>query len=187
MRPLQSIGMGLVIVALHAAFGGYDALADPVGWVLVLMGVRDLPADLDRRSALFWLAGLAGAISIPLWIPGVADALNDADPSLLWAANLPQLGFGGLLAHSLARRAADAGEAGSAAWLRLVVTGFVAAALLPILVFGGGVDALEVPTYVGASVLLLAFVWLLFSYSARPWATTEDATRAAPPMEERPS
>ena len=43
MRPLQSIAMGLVIVALHAEFGGFDALPDPLGWVLVLLG-RPRPA-----------------------------------------------------------------------------------------------------------------------------------------------
>ena len=107
MRPLQSIAMGLVIVALHAEFGGFDALADPLGWVLVLLGVRDLPVDLESRRTLLGLAALAGAVSIPLWIPGVSDALYDTDPALLWAVNLPQLGFGGLLAHVLARRAAD--------------------------------------------------------------------------------
>ena len=107
--------------------------------------------DLESRRTLLGLAALAGAVSIPLWIPGVSDALYDTDPALLWAVNLPQLGFGGLLAHVLARRAADTEDTRAAAWLRVAVTGFVVVALLPILVWGAGVDALEVPAYVGAT------------------------------------
>ena len=53
MRPLQSIAMGLVIIALRAEFGGYDALADPLGWLLVLLGVRTLPVEPERRRTLF--------------------------------------------------------------------------------------------------------------------------------------
>ena len=40
MKPLQSVAMGLVIVVLVARYGEYDALADPLGWLLVLWGVR---------------------------------------------------------------------------------------------------------------------------------------------------
>ena len=50
MRPLQSIAIGLVIIALRAEFGGYDALADPVGWLLVLLGVRSLPVEPDAAD-----------------------------------------------------------------------------------------------------------------------------------------
>ena len=180
--------MGLVIIALRAEFGGYDALADPVGWLLVLLGVRGLPGGPRpaHGPARGWPPSPA-SVSVPLWIPGVSDALEDTDPSLLWAVNLPQLGV---------RRAAlptawSAGPptpgttgAGGLAAVPAVV-GFVAVALLPVLVFGAGVDALEVPTYVAARrVLLLALIWPAVR-AGRPgrWATRplEDATRAAPP------
>ncbi len=36
MRPLGPVARGLLIVVLVARFGGYDALADPLGWLLVL-------------------------------------------------------------------------------------------------------------------------------------------------------
>jgi hypothetical protein len=181
MRPLQSIAMGLVIVALHATFGGFDALPDPLGWLLVLLGVRALPAELESKRTLLGLAALAGAVSIPLWIPAVSDALYDTDPSLLWAVNLPQLGFGGLLAHVLARRAADAEDTRAAAWLRVEVTGFVVVTLLPILVWGAGVDALAASAYVAASLVLLALIWMLFSWSSRPWAGADRPTGAIAP------
>ena len=188
MRPLQSIAIGLVIIALRAEFGGYDALVDPVGWLLVLLGIRSLPVAPERRRSLFAVAAVAGVVSVPLWIPGVSDAIEDVHASLLWVANLPQLGFAALLCHCLVGRAAEAGDNRAAAWLKFLRVGFVAVALLPVLVFGAGVDALEVPTYLLATVLLLTLIFLLFAWSPRPWATGPE-TRRGPslPQEERPS
>lgn len=169
MRPLQSIAMGLVVIAVHAPVGGFDALPDPLGWVLVLLGVHGLPADLRHRSALVRLALLAGAVSVPLWVPAVSDLLGDTHESLAWAANLPQLGFVAVLCHALADRAGAAGDGGAVAWARLALAGFVVAAVLPVLVFGAGLDGLEEPAYVGASLSLVLLVVLLFAWSARPW------------------
>ncbi|HSP60962.1 MAG TPA: hypothetical protein VLO09_07865, partial [Ornithinimicrobium sp.] len=117
MRPLQSIAMGLVVIVLDT-LGRVDALPDPLGWVLVLLGVRGLPRDLPHRRPLLVLALLAGTVSVPLWMPGLADRLYDTHPSLLWAANLPQLGFAGVLCLGLAKRAAAAGDTPAAAWAR---------------------------------------------------------------------
>ena len=172
MRPLQSIAMGLVIIVLDT-MSAYDVLPDPVGWVLVVLGVRGLPRDLLRRRILATLTLLAGVVSLALWIPGVADDLYDTHPSLLWAANLPQLGFAGLLCFILVRRAAAAGDAGAAAWARTTLTGVVVVALLPILVFGASIRSLEVPAYLGASLVLLLLIWLLFSWSSRPWIAVD--------------
>lgn len=169
MRPLQSIAMGLVVIGLRAAFAGYDALPDPAGWVLVLLGVRGLPDDLPQRRDLTLLAVLAGVVSVPLWVPEVSDRLYDTHASLGWAANLPQLGFVILLCLVLARRAAADGDTGAAAWARTALTGFVVAGLLPVLVFGAGLASLEVASYVGATLALLLLIWLLFSWSSRPW------------------
>ena len=172
MRPLQSIAMGLVIIVLDT-LGTYDALPDPVGWVLVALGVRRLPRDLPHRTLLAMLTLLAGVVSVALWIPGVADDLHDTHPSLLWAANLPQLGFAGLLCFVLARRATAAGDAAAAAWSRTTLTGVAVVAVLPVLVFGAGISSLEVPAYLGASLVLLLLIWLLFSWSSRPWIAAD--------------
>lgn len=169
MRPLQSVAMGLVVIVLTAPLGGYDALPDPAGWVLVLLGVRGLPADLERRRTVLGLAGLALTVSVPLWVPGVGDALYDVHPSLGWAVNLPQLGFGTLLCVVLARRAAAAGDRGAAAWGRTTATGFLAAAVLPVLVLGGGLDGLGPVAFTIATLALILLVWLLFAWSGRPW------------------
>jgi uncharacterized membrane protein HdeD (DUF308 family) len=171
MRPLQSIAMGLVIVALRAPLaGGYDALPDPLGWLLVIVGVRGLPADLSRRGEVLTLAWLATAVSVPLWFPAVTDAAYATHPSLGWALNLPQLGFAALLCHSLATGAVAAEDRKAASWLRTAMAGFVAAAVLPVVVFGAGVGSLELTAYVGATLVLITLIWLLFAYSGRPWA-----------------
>lgn len=180
MRPLQSIAMGLVVIVLDT-LGRVDALPDPLGWVLVLLGVRGLPRDLPHRGPLLVLALLAGAVSIPLWLPGLADRLYDTHPSLLWAANLPQLGFAGVLCLGLAKQAATAGDTSAAAWARTTLTGVAVVAVLPVLVFGGGVASLEVPAYLGASLVLLLLIWLLFTWSARPWVLGTEGTQVAGP------
>jgi hypothetical protein len=170
MRPLQSIAMGLVVIGLNAQLpGGYDALPDPLGWLLVLAGVAGLDPHLAHRTALLGLAALAALVSVPLWLPQLDQRLHDIDPSLPWAANLPQLGFTILLCHTTAVAAKEGGDRRAAAWLRTAATAFAVVAVLPVLVFGAGMDSLEVPSYVLASFALVLLVWLLFSYAARPW------------------
>lgn len=189
MRPLQSIAMGLVIVALNAPVaGGYDALPDPLGWLLVVVGVRALPAEVPRRDTVVTLAWVATAVSVPLWFPGFSEAAYAVHPSLGWALNLPQLGFAAMLCHSLAGSARAAEDHRAGAWLRTAMVGFLAAAVLPVVVFGAGVGSLETMSYVGAAVVLIVLIWLLFSYSARHWAGAQETRRGPhPPKEERPS
>ena len=170
MRPLQSIAMGLVIVALNATFQGYDALPDPLGWVLVLHGTTRLPPDLVRRGVVRALAVLALLVSVPLWFPAVADGLTDLDPAIGWALTLPQVGFLVVLADSLGRAAEEAGDLRARAWCRTLSVVFLVVGVLPVLIFGGGLDDLVVPAGTIAVLSLVALVWLLFSWSARPWA-----------------
>ena len=174
MRPLQSVAMGLVIVLLAPRFAGYDALPDYLGWVLVLLGVAGLPPDVERRPVLLALAALSLVVAVPLWWPGTSDALYDVHPSLGWAANLPQLGFAALLSLVLARRGAAAGDGRAGAWGRTAATCFVVAAALPVLVFGGEVEGLEVPAYLFATVALIVLICLLFAWSGRPWVQRRD-------------
>jgi hypothetical protein len=169
MKPLQSVAMGLVIVVLSARFGGYDALPDPVGWVLAFLGVRSLPGDLAQRTSLLGLAALAGVVAAVVWAPVVTDDLYDADASLAWAANLPQLLFSVLLCHVLAARAAEGGDVKAARWLGVLRSGFVVVAVLPVLVFGGGLESFELTSYLAATLAALALIWLLFAYASRPW------------------
>ncbi|QZY29129.1 hypothetical protein [Nocardioides coralli] len=178
MRGLQAIGMGLVLVALRV--GEPDLLPDPVGWLLVLVGVRRLPRDLPRRTGLLVLGSLALAVSVPLWVPSLADHVLTAHPSLQWALNLPQLGFVLVLAASLGRRAGEAGDRGARSWWLVVAAGTAAAAVLPVLVHGGGVDALGTPSIVLAGVVLLTTIALAFTHAGRPWIRSETTDAAGP-------
>lgn len=168
MKPLQPIALGLAIVMLVARVGGWDVLADPAGWLLVLLGVRDLA--VERRGALLTTAAVCLVVSAVLWSPDVLGWLDDRHESLAWAANLPQVVFAGLLAHELSRSARAQADTAAAAWLRIVLVSTVVVAALPVVVFGAGVASLEPAAYVIASLSLLTLVVLLVTYSGRPWA-----------------
>ena len=170
MKPLQSIAMGLVIIVLSARVQEYDVLADPVGWVLVAVGVAGLPARGGQRTRLLGLAALAGTVSAMLWFPAVTDDLYDTDASLVWTANLPQVVFTALLCHALARAATEDGDVKAGRWLRISRTAVVLVGLLPVLVFGAGWSSFEDTTYVAAGLVAVLVIWLLFAYGSRPWA-----------------
>ena len=172
MKPLQSVAMGLLVVALTARVHGYDALPDAAGWVLVLLGIHRL--ELSR--VLHGLATTALVVSVVLWWPPAQGALGDLHPSLWWAATLPQLATCALLARELAGRATVAGDGGAAAWLRTATVLVGAAAVAPVLAFSAAAsdDALAAVYAAAAGVVLLLIV-LLFSYASRTWASERDA------------
>lgn len=172
--------MGLLVVALAARVEGYDLVADPLGWLLVLRGVHGLPRTLPWRDTVVFLAGLALAVSVTLWFPALVDGLADADDSLLWAANLPQIAFVAALCAALARVTTDAGDRTAASWLRTGCTLTVAAGLFPIVVYTVEPDLL-VPLLLLATVALVLVIVLLFRYASRPWALSEvDQTAPRP-------
>jgi hypothetical protein len=168
VKPLQAVGMGLVIVLLTAPVHGFDLLPDPLGWLLALTGLRVLA--VPQRRALLGLAWVAFAVSCVLWVPTVPTHLDDVDPSLTWSANLPQLATTILLAHALAQRALLAEDSSARRWLLTARSLLVAVTVLPVIVFGGGLEGLVGATYGAASLALLLLVWLLFAYAGRAWA-----------------
>lgn len=170
MKPLQSAAMGFIFIALFALFNGYDAYADPVGWVLVLLGLRRLPAATPLRFAALYAGVVALAVSVPLWFKAPRAALADLDPSLAWAADLPAFACAALLCHGLAQAATAAGDPGPARWLSTIRTVLVVVAVVPVLVFGADLEALAGPATAAAQLAYLGLIWLLFSSSGRAWA-----------------
>ena len=167
MKPLQSVAMGLVIVVLVARFGGYDALADPVGWVLVIAGVRRLP----QSRSVVTVAVLALMVSVALWFPGVSHRLAGVHPALRWALDLPQLGFAVVLCRLLAELAGEAGDRTAVAWLRTGLVLTLLAALAPVVAFAARADqAALASVYAAAAGVLLLLIVLFFGYSGRAWA-----------------
>jgi hypothetical protein len=163
--------MGLVIVFLSARFAGYDALPDPVGWGLVLAGVWPLRDRLPQGDYLLALAGLAGVLSVPLVLPSIDERLA---PSGQWGLSVPQTAFCLLLCASLATLSERAGEreAGRFAMLR---TAYVAVLAGPVLVYGGGVDALATPVAVLSVLCNVALVYYTFKVSRRAYGRTADS------------
>lgn len=168
MIPLQPIALGLVVVALVVDARGWDLLPDPLGWGLVLLGTRSLP--VRRRGTLLATAGLALAASAALWPAGVAERVADTDASLSWALSLPQLAYLVLLADGLRYAARQAGIAGRSAWFATAETLAVAAAVLPVLVFGAGLDALGGTAALAAALTLVLMVVLALASARSGWA-----------------
>ena len=176
MSPLQKIAMGMVIVIGSALFPAdptpswqrYDALPDPLGWLLVLLGIF----ALSRADAAFassrWLAGLAAAVSVPAWFPQVHHRL---DPSGEWFVSLPQLVFCLLLAREIGLAAPRQQPPDSFVAKRfgLLVWGFAVIAVLPVVTLGGDVPELANTTVLLSTLVNVAFVYLLFRVHRREW------------------
>jgi hypothetical protein len=173
VKPLQAVAMGLVIVLLTVPVHRYDVLADPFGWLLVLVGLASLP--VPQRGTLRRLGVISLVVSAVVWVPAVRDALNVTDLALAWAAGLPELATVIVLAHALAQAAWGAGDSRARRWLLTARTLLVVTALLPAVVLGGGFDSWDSALGVVGSLSLLLLIVLLFRYSARPWARPADA------------
>lgn len=166
MKALQSIAIGLVIVVLVARFGSYDALADPVGWLLVLWGVRRIAGN----TALLALAVGSLVVAAVVWFPATQQLLEEVDPSLRWAVNLPQVLFCIELCRRLADLAGDSGDRRARAWLRTTLVLNVLLAVAPVLVFAAGADDLLASVYAAAGGVVLLLIVLLFVHANAAWA-----------------
>jgi hypothetical protein len=174
VTPLQKVAMGLVIVFLTASFGGYDALADPLGWLLVIAGLlplRDRWPEGSHGPRTVLLAGLAAAVSVPEFFPVVQEQLV---PSGRWALSLPQTLFCVVLCTALAALVPGEPEARRLGHLR---TAFLAVAVGPVLVYGGGVEELTAPVTLVFWVANVYLVWLTFRLAGRLDRTPETTTR----------
>lgn len=160
--------MGLVVVILTASVNGYDLIADPVGWVLVIVGLSSLP--VSQRGTLQGLATVSLVVSVPVWVPSARADLNLTDSSLAWAASIPEILTVVLLAHALGEVAGSAGDRSARSWLLTVRLLLAVDLLLPPVVLGGGMRTLLLVTAVFSNLSLLLLVVLLFRYSGRPWA-----------------
>ncbi len=139
--------MGMVIVILSAPFPAnatptweqYDALPDPLGWLLVILGMVALARVDDSFSTSRWLAVLAGVVSVPMWFPQLHHQLDDSGD---WFASLPQLAFCLVLAREIGLLGATQTPADGYVAKRfgLLVWGFGVLAVLPVLTLGGGLD-----------------------------------------------
>jgi len=173
VTALQKVAIGLVIVAVTASFGHWDALPDPVGWGFVVAGLLALRGRISGVGSLVGAAAVAGAAALVVYPPVVHDGLA---PVAQWALSLPQTVFCLVLCHALAPYAGD--QAGQLRGLRWA---FAVIALLPAVVLGGGVAQLALPTVGLAFLSLLYLIVVLFVLARRaPFAGPREAPGAAP-------
>jgi hypothetical protein len=159
MGSLQTVAMGLVVVFLDVGSSGWDWIADPVGWALVLLGLAPLKDVVPTARGLAVSAAVCLAISVLTYPPESVDTL---DESFGWLFSLPTILFCYLLCDAL-REVAEAPYARRLGWLRVV---FVVVGLLPVLVYGAEWDWLTVPTAVLAVLANLTLVMTLWSAGA---------------------
>ncbi len=176
MSPLQKIAMGMVIVIGSALFppnpspswAQYDALPDPIGWLLVVLGMVALAKADDTFVTSRWLAIVAGAVSVPMWIPQLHHHL---DASGEWFASLPQIVFCLVLSREIgllgARQKPPDGYV--AKRFGLLVWGFAVIGVLPVLTLGGGLTGLENTTLLVSTLVNVVFVYVLFRVHRREW------------------
>jgi len=154
MTALQQVAMGLVIALVDAIIGGYDAVPDVLGWLLVCLGLHGLRGRVSV-STLLPLAVLAGLVSLATLRPSLLEGLPE---STGWLLSLPQIAFSFLLCTELA----PVVGAPLTVRLRGLRWAFVVLAVGPVLLYGGGVDVALVPLAVLSVAANVYLVYLLF-------------------------
>jgi hypothetical protein len=152
---VQTVAMGLLIVILDVPPTGWDWVADPFGWVLVLLGLSAVREEVPNHRGLSITAWLCLAVSVVIYPPGSVVAVDD---SLGWVFSVPTVVWCFLVCDAL-RHVAAGGRRTTLLWLR---NAFVVVLVLPLLVYLAGLEWLTVPTAVlavGANVALLYLLW----------------------------
>jgi hypothetical protein len=189
VSPLQKIAMGLVVIFIPADFriAGhvYDALPDPLGWILVISGLTTLRRVIDVDVA-YWFAWVALLVSIPLWIPQLADQLPSIPgrlttpaelseatkaASIAWALSLPQSVMSLLLARRIGETAVvqEPRDVFVAGRFGVVTWSLAAIIVLPPIAYGGDVANLIRPTLLGIGLVNVVLIYYLFRVHRRVW------------------
>jgi len=155
VTSVQTIAMGLLIIVLDVPATGWDWIADPLGWVLVLLGLSAIREVVPNHRGLAITAWVCLAVSVIIYPP---DSVATLDDSLGWVFSLPTVVWCFLMTDSL-HDVAEGGRRTTLLWLRHV---FVLVGVLPLLVYLAGLDWLTVPTAVvavAANITLLSLLW----------------------------
>ena len=172
MTPLQKIAMGLVITLVDSEVRGFDGVPDVLGWVLVVLGVRGLRGRVGLGT-LLPLSLVATGVSLALVHRSFTEGLPE---STGWLLSLPQIAFSFVLCREVAVLVTQAPPVGRAAVrragdqiagrYRVLSWVFVATAAGPVLLYGGGVDAVLTPLAVLSVFSNVYLVYLLFRTSS---------------------
>jgi hypothetical protein len=156
VKQLQTVALGLIVVFLDV--GTPDWVADPLGWILVLIG---LAAVRERLADYAWLRATAWvclALAVVTWPP---DSVPYLDDTIGWLFSLPTLAFCFLLADSLY----DVTEPGLAQRFRVLCWLYALVTVLPLLWLLAGWEWLATPTTVLTILVNVVLVISLFAAS----------------------
>lgn len=157
MESLRVVAVGLAVVWLDLPPQGRDLLADPLGWLLVILGLSNLARErVDGLTGLRVVAWPCVAVSALAWSP---ESVLRIDPVLEWLVSLPALAFCYLLVDGLLDGAPDA----ALGRLRLLRAGVAAVALAPLLEYVAEWTWVAAPTDVIRFATLGGLVVVLWS------------------------
>ncbi|GGO88737.1 hypothetical protein GCM10011584_16460 [Nocardioides phosphati] len=168
IRPMVLIGLGLLIDLVDPALNGWDLLPDWAGWILVLIGTAVFARQLPSRGLMLTAAAGALVLSAALWPPASIDWLKDQDASVAWSCTLPAIAWA--ILYSLALSGLSRKDPGASFWWKYIAAMNAAAAVLPILVYGGGMASLETFMFVLGWLGQLCATVFSFLHSRRDWA-----------------
>jgi hypothetical protein len=164
VKELQTLALGLVIVFVDVSTP--DWVADPVGWVLVLIALAAVKEQLPDYTQVSLAAWVSLELSIVTW-PGSSVAHLDGWLELLFS--LPVLAFCFLLCDSLR----DVTVPDHAVRFRVLCWCYALLVLAPVAIYGLDWGRLQTPATIFAVVVNLALVLVLFG------ASDEDAVLPA--------
>jgi hypothetical protein len=164
VKELQSVALGLAVVFLD--YGDPDWVADPIGWLLVLVGIAAVKERLTDYGYLQVTAWVCLVLSVVTWPP---DSVPTLDETLGWVFSLPTLAFCFLLADSLT----DVTQESLSQRFRTIAWVYALVTVLPLLALLGW-EWLETPARVLTIVIHVVMVLSLFS------AADEDSVLPAP-------
>lgn len=176
MKPLYLAALGILLILLKPTDLKWDIYPNPIGWLFVLVALYGLGQARPVRwpNQLTLIAVLALVVDSVLWWPAAAEWLEDAEPALGWAANLPRFGFFALLCAELARAAVAAGDRRGGGWFSWTGVLLVVVMIAPVLVFGAGWSEFGPVAEGAAQVSQLVLLVLCAVYGGRTWAGAPD-------------
>jgi len=167
VKELQTLALGLIVVFVDVSTP--DWVADPLGWILILIALAAVKERLPDYGQVSIAAWISFALSVITW-PSSSVVHLDGWLELLFS--MPVLAFCFLLCDSLR----DVSVPERTGRFRLLCWSYALLVLAPIAIYGLDWSWLETPATVFAVVVNLALVLVLFGSSDEGAVLPADAS-----------